>query len=138
MAIDYWQLEEDTLVGDEYIQVGDLNGGKRRTSPNALKDFIGDDSSNDIIPKTITEDYSMVAADQMYKIDASSNTVEITLLPASENAQHLLYIKAIDATNAITITPNGAELIDRSNSSIELILMESLTLYSDGTEWWIL
>ena len=70
--------------------------------------------------------------------DGTSNTVTINLPTASGITGRIYVIKAINIDNAVTVSPNGSEEIDGSNSDITLALMEIITVQSDGSNWWII
>lgn len=70
--------------------------------------------------------------------DGTSNTVTINLPTAAGITGRIYNIKAINIDNAVTVSPNGAEEIDGDNTDITLALMESITIQSDGSNWWII
>ena len=70
--------------------------------------------------------------------DGTSNTVTITLPAASGCTGRIYNIKAINIDNAVTVDQTGAETIDGSTDAITLALMETITVQSDGTNWWII
>jgi len=70
--------------------------------------------------------------------DGTSNTVTVNLPAAASYSGRIYNIKAINIDNAVTVSPNGSEEIDGSNSDITLALMEIITVQSDGSNWWII
>ena len=70
--------------------------------------------------------------------DATSNTVTINLPTAVGYDGRIYNIKAINVDNAVTVDANGTEEIDGSATAITLALMESITIQSDGSNWWII
>ena len=88
--------------------------------------------------RTVTADTTATTSDRTILCDAASNTITVTLPPAADVVSFLLYIKKIDATNDVTIDPSGTETIDKGTTVVLTAQEESLTLHSDGTEWWIL
>jgi hypothetical protein len=70
--------------------------------------------------------------------DGTSNTVTINLPTAVGITGRIYNIKAINVDNAVTVDANGTEEIDGSATAITLSLMESITIQSDGSNWWII
>jgi len=86
-----------------------------------------------------TTDYTATLDDYVVLCDSTTADVAITLPLASSTEGLELTLKKIDSsTNACSVLPNGAELIDGSNSSISFYTQyTSYTVISDGTEWWV-
>ena len=81
--------------------------------------------------------YTMLSTDIIIEADASGGAIEIDLVTAASIGGRLAFIKATDATNDITIDPNGTEEIDGDNTSLVMDTTgESLVLFSDGSNWW--
>lgn len=78
------------------------------------------------------------AVAQLVAGDCSSGDITVNLQPAATLANRFVYIKRQDATpndaNTLTIDGHGAETIDGS-PTYALEDLESVILYSDGTEW---
>lgn len=83
---------------------------------------------------TITSDTTASDTDSLW-VDASSNTVTVTLPSPSQNVH--VRVVAINASNTVTLARNGTENINGSSSDRTLSAGESLTVESDGTNWWI-
>ena len=83
--------------------------------------------------------YTVLIADAFVASDATSGAIT-AVLPAAATATGLIYeIKKIDASaNAVTVDGDGAETIDGSATQILSSQYDSITVISDGTEWWIL
>jgi len=79
--------------------------------------------------------YTMLAADIIMEVDASSGAVEIDLVAAASYAKRYVIIKCTDSTNNVTIDPNGAETIDGASSKILYEDDQCIMIYSDGTNW---
>ena len=86
---------------------------------------------------TKTANYTIDGTDYVILADASSTTVTLTLPTAVGIAGRTYIIKSKDSSNVVTVDGNGSETIDTS-TSMTLSTHESITVQSDGTEWWIL
>jgi hypothetical protein len=63
----------------------------------------------------------------------------INLPPVSGLAGRVYHIKKIDSSNNIvTINPDGAEIIDGASTQTLNVQFQSVSLISDGTQWFIL
>ena len=94
--------------------------------------------------ETITDDEVADGSIDMYLIDASSNTVDLTLPTASAvfntntSKGQVFTVKALDATSAITVAPPSGNIIDETGTPVAskaLLLGESVQLVSDGTDY---
>ena len=72
-------------------------------------------------------------------VNAASSNITINLPAALVGFNNKITIKKIDSSaNTVTIDPDGAETID-GQSSYDLILQyDSITVTSDGTQWYII
>lgn len=88
---------------------------------------------------TITSDVTLALGDEVAIVDASSAAITVTLPKAAAASGRRVYIKKVDSSgNSVTVDGDGSETIDDGTTAIITMQYESLTLYSDGTEWWIL
>ena len=87
---------------------------------------------------TKTANYTAVASDNAIMADGSSNTVTITLPTAVGISGKEYAIKCIDDTYTVDIATNASEEIDEDSSNFELFKDESITIKSDGANWWII
>ncbi|MDB4442331.1 hypothetical protein N9219_02810 [bacterium] len=79
---------------------------------------------------------TLVNTDHTNLCDCTSNAITVNL-PAASAGQRF-EIKKIDATaNAVTIDGNGSETIDGALTKVITAQYESVTLVSDGTNWFI-
>jgi len=79
---------------------------------------------------------SMGNSDHTFLCDCTSNAITINLQSASGKLGQQYVIKKIDSTsNAVTIDPNGSETIDGGLTATLTTQYESITLVSDGTNW---
>lgn len=92
-------------------------------------------STASVTAKTTT--YTATTADDI--INASSSAFTITLYPASGNSGKSITINKTDAsfTNIITIDANASETIDGALTTTLNTQYESVTLYCDGSNWFI-
>jgi len=71
-----------------------------------------------------------------YLADSTAGTIAITLPTAASCPGRVYTVKKIVAGNTVNVTPNGAELIDGSNSPQALTSQWSkVTVQSNGTSW---
>ena len=60
-------------------------------------------------------------------------------LPAAASSEGLVYtVKKEGSSGNITVTGDGAETIDGSNTAVLTTQYESITVVCDGVEWWII
>ena len=87
---------------------------------------------------TITVSTTLDASYHTVLIDSSLNSVTASL-PAAASVNAKTYnIKFVDDTNNGEVNPDGVETIDGDAANFGLLLHESITIQSDGSEWWIL
>lgn len=88
----------------------------------------------------VTANYTILLdEDHTVLVDATSGAVTITLPIAKNSDEYIFNIKKIDSSaNAVTIDGNGSETIDDSTTYVISSQYDSITVQSDGTEWWII
>lgn len=95
--------------------------------------------ASEYTPKSIT---SSTTLDDNYTVilaNCTSGAIIITLPLAINYKGRFFYIKKIDASaNNLTIDGNGSETIDGQLTAVISVQYTCLTIYSDGTEWWII
>lgn len=85
---------------------------------------------------TKTGAYTVLLTDCFLRANAASGTVPFTLPPAATATGKAFYFKKIDATaNAMSITANGAEVIDGNNSVNTTVQYETFSIISNGISW---
>lgn len=113
-----------TLVSrdtDQSINVGAVNCTSISASQNLALSLA-----------TKTADYTLAAE----TVILVSGVTTLTLPPAAGCTGRVYIIKKTDATNTLTIDPNGSETIDGSATSITSTTQwETWRLYSNGTAW---
>ena len=83
---------------------------------------------------TKTANYTATVSDRLIIIDATSNTVTITLPAASGNTGLRFYLKCINAANTVTIDGNASETIDGETTQV-LLVDDCMEIICDGTNW---
>jgi hypothetical protein len=92
------------------------------------------------LPTTPTEvsgpTYTTEAGDRLLLLDASSNDVDVTMIPAAAFEGRSVEVERVDlsTTYDVTLTGDGSELIEDVNTQ-DLYIGESMKLYSDGSNW---
>jgi hypothetical protein len=87
---------------------------------------------------TITGDYTIPLGTSFVPVDASGGAVTITLRPAAEEENRRITVKKIDSSpNNVIVDGNGSETVDDATTAVITLQYESICLYSDGTEWWV-
>ena len=69
--------------------------------------------------------------------DPSSNAMTINLPTAVGQMGREFVVKSIDDTNNVTIDPNGSETIDGDTTKIIQTAYASVSIVSNGTNWFI-
>jgi len=88
--------------------------------------------------ETITGNTTLDASHEVVLCDATSGAFTATLPAAATYSGKRYVLKKIDSSaNAITIDGNGAETIDDATTQTLSSRYDSVTLFCDGTEWWI-
>lgn len=89
----------------------------------------------------VDSDYSFAPDDHMLFVDCTSGPITITL-PAAHSVDKIYEVKdyaGFAATNNITITSSGGDLIDGLGTTATLTVNhQSFMFLSDGTDWWII
>lgn len=90
--------------------------------------------------RTITSDDPANLYDEVILADTSGGDIEVTLPPAGTAGAGKLYTikKANDDVNTLKITPDGAETIDDDAEINITDSWSSVTLVSDGSNWFII
>lgn len=87
--------------------------------------------------KAKTTNYTTTSSDHTIICGAGNQTFTVTLLPAADVKNIIYNIKNI-GTGTITIDGNSAETIDGATTQVISIQYDSISIQSDGTEWWII
>ena len=111
------------------------NVGINTSTPNSSLQVEGS-ISKPIASKTTN--YTLNDEDYTILLDGTSNTVTATLPTAVGITGRIYNIKCIDDTNQCDIDPDGIEEIDSNNANFILTKHETITIQSDGSNWWII
>ena len=87
---------------------------------------------------TKTNNYTITATDHTILVDATSNTVTITLPASAGISGKIYYIKCINATFEAKVDADGAETIDGGLIFYFTQIYHSIAIQSDGTNWHII
>ena len=89
---------------------------------------------------TVTGDYTPTSSDYTILVDASSKKVRIELPPAADAEGQILVIKNINDNKKrqVIIDPDGSETIDGYLTARLKYKYTSVTIQSDGSEWYII
>ena len=131
----WWSIPDTNAIDYSFVSGNDASTDVAATELEELSD--GSDTSlhiHDTMYYTKTETISITSI----FADGTSGTVTVNLPEASTVTGYVYNIKAINVDNAVTVSTFGVEEIDGSSTDITLYLMESLTVQSDGSSWWII
>lgn len=112
-------------AGDAYRQVSErVNGAISTIQPFHVR----------AVTASITADKTY----GLYVCDATGGNITVSLPMAGAYKGVMFSIKKTDASgNTVTVDGNGAETIDGSATAVISLQNGSLTVRSDGTQWWI-
>lgn len=87
--------------------------------------------------KTVSENTTLEINDFTILVDSSGGNVIVTL-PSAASAENKIYnIKRISVGNDVTVD-SGTDNIDGMPDSIIVSQYDSISIQSDGTQWWII
>lgn len=88
---------------------------------------------------TKTSNYTVTTSDTVILADATSGTIAITLPTAASAAGYRFFVKRIDNSgNSVTVDRSGSDTIDGATSHTISVQYTSLTLVSNGSNWFII
>ena len=89
--------------------------------------------------RQVTSSPTLAADDHTLLCDATGGAITVALPSAASSAKRILTIKKVDAgINAVTIDPNGAELIDGAASLSLLTQWQAIMIQCDGAAWFVI
>lgn len=122
-------------VATQYAAGGTMNGNLVITGTLSAS---GGVIVGAVVP--VTSDTTITASQgDKFMVNASSDNIVLTLPPASENLNVDFSIKKTDSTsNLVTVSGNGTDTIDGTNTKVISVQYDSITITSDGTQWLII
>jgi len=110
------------------------------SNPTAAQDAATKNYVDNIAVTTKTTAYTAVAGtDKIILCNASGGLLAIGLPAVSGNTGISFTIKKIDSSvNVVEIDADGSETIDGLTSQIISVQYQSITVFCDGSTWWIL
>ena len=141
-------IDHDSLLGildDDHIQYILVTGsrafsGNQSFGNNNITN-VGTLDMNGLIGgiTTKTSSYTATANDYIIICDAKSHGFVVSLPTASSNIGRIYYVKKVDSSqNTITVNPEGAEEVDDGATAVITTQFETITVTSDGLNWWII
>ena len=144
ILISYSGADADMILIDVDV-TGDPQFGWDETSDDFTLskgiDVTGTVETDGFIAATVakTGAYTATATDYVIICNATSASFTVTLPAAASHTGRVYHIKKIDSSgNTVTVDGASAETIDDGATAIITTQYESITIQSDGSEWWIL
>lgn len=107
--------------------------------PQTLTFDIGEAPQEIWVSSSETTNFTITATGTVFLVDASSAAVTATLPAAATYPDRMITVKKVDSsTNSVTVDGNGSETIDGSTTQVITTQYVSITMISDGSEWFIL
>lgn len=126
------------LMAGGSVRLNILSNGNISIGPSSGTSLLHVFGSYAVTPTTVTTTTTLDATH--YSI-YSNNSANITLnLPAASTCTGRIYVIKKISNNAFTIAvdPNGSENIEGSSTPYSITTyLQSITIQSDGTQWWI-
>jgi hypothetical protein len=87
----------------------------------------------------ISANYSVGLTDQVLLVNCTAGAVTLTLPPAAAGTNTMFYFKKIDSSdNAMTLSGLSGQDVDGASSVSTTVQYVSLTLVTDGSNWYII
>ena len=128
------RMESNNNTAMFFLNSGTNRIGINTSLPICTFDLNGGFAAN-LVAKTAN--YTATTSDHTIICGAGNETFTVTLMAASGVTGFILNIKNI-GTGTITVDANGSETIDGATTNSLSAQYDSITIQSDGTEWWIL
>lgn len=88
---------------------------------------------------TKSSNYTITTSDTVILADATSGSINITLPTASGASSYRFFVKKIDtSTNTVTILRQGSDTIDGGTSALIQVAYVSVTVVSNGSNWYVI
>ena len=88
--------------------------------------------------RTVTAATTVTLDDYLVCADATAGAFAVTLPTARIASGRTFQIKRISAAGTVTVTAAGTNTIDGAATFALTVQYQSVTVQSDGTEWWVL
>lgn len=109
------------------------------TQEEADARYVSPGASATFSVRTVMATASLLSGDYTMLCDATGGAIVINLPAAATSTGRIANIKKIDASaNAVTIDPNGAELIDGAATIATTTQWDNYTIQSNGIAWYVL
>jgi hypothetical protein len=132
-------IEIDNLLAGTVSDHGGLTGLADDDHAQYHNDTRGDARYFTRNLATKTTAYTITASDHTIICNATSGAFTITLPAAASHTGRIYHIKKIDSSgNAVTVDGNSSETIDDGTTAVLTVQYETISIQSDGAEWWIL
>ena len=102
------------------------------------RDSVGIKINDYAFIKNILADYTITMNDSILLCDSTGGDITITLLPAAKLIYKKITVKKTVAANNVIIDGDGSETIDGAATKTISNQWESLTIISDGSNWYII
>lgn len=123
--------------GADFVRLGIGAEGKVLRVTSGLPAW--GDVSTQFATTTKSIDYTITGTDVVILANAASAAVTITLPLASSFAGYRFFIKRIDGSaNTCQIVRSGSDMIDGDTSILLTVQYLSMTLVSNGSQWYII
>jgi hypothetical protein len=92
-----------------------------------------------VVSKTFSDNnFTAGFGDTVILWDTSGGNSILNLVPAASYIRKVFVIKKTDSSaNTLTIDPNGSELIEGASTKVLSVANESITVISDGSNWFM-
>jgi hypothetical protein len=81
----------------------------------------------------------ILPSDGVILANSAGGAVVMTLPPAADVPNRIFTVKNVEDTGGVSIDADGGEFIDGVAVPIDIVaLYDSLTVISDGTQWWVI
>ena len=111
------------------------NLGVKTNSPNSTVDNNGSYGS---AITTVSSNTTLDNSHSTVLVDTSGGSITVTLPTASSASRRVYNIKKVTSANTLTIDGDSTETIDGSETQDISNQYDSVSIQSDGTEWWII
>lgn len=128
--------ELDQATGDITITFdAGLSAGELTTLDGYISSHIPNPIIFDTLKFVTTTKSNYVIKRKSVKCDTSGGNITVELKKADRQKDVVFAVQKINASNTVTIVPQGGELIDGASTKVLTGYMEYFVFTSDGTKW---